>query len=194
MQRIGLTGGIGSGKSTVCKIFEQLGIPIYYADLKAKELLNSDPVLISQITDLFGDEIYKDEKLDRQKLAGIVFNDRIALSQLNDAVHPAVVEDFEKWAWSQKDVPYVLKEAALIFEAKTSDGLDKIITVFAPEDIRRKRVMERDGYTEEQFDSRKKYQMDEEKKMKLADHVIFNDESRLLIPQVLELHKKLSTP
>lgn len=189
MLRIGITGGIGSGKSTVAKVFETLGIPVFYADEAAKELMNSDPILKEKIIHAFGKESYKDEKLDRQYLATLVFNDPEKLNLLNSIVHPATIEDAEKWM-QQQTSPYSIKEAALIFESGAQKGLDHVIGVSAPEPLRILRTMNRDQITKAEVVARMNRQMDENVKMKLCDFIITNDEQELLIPQVIALHEK----
>lgn len=189
--RVGLTGGIGSGKSTVAHIFEVLGVPVYYADEAAKRLYDEDETLKKAVIAAFGEATYRDDKLDRAHLAGIVFGDPEKLARLNAIVHPATIADAERWM-ARQTTPYAVKEAALIFESSAAAGLDKVIGVTAPEAMRVRRVMERDGVTEEEVRKRMRNQMDEEEKMRLCDYVIFNDESRLLIPQVLSIHDALS--
>jgi dephospho-CoA kinase len=188
MLKIGLTGGIGSGKSTVAKVFEVLGIPVYYADEAARELMNSDPVLKKSIIAHFGEKAYTEKGLNRQYLASIVFNDPGKLTILNSLTHPATISDANSWM-NRQTGPYVIKEAALIFESNANRNLDKVIGVFAPQDIRVKRVMERDRTTREDVMKRISRQIDEEEKMKKCDFVIINDEQKLVIPQVLELHR-----
>lgn len=193
MFKIGITGGIGSGKTTVCKIFETLGIPIYYADERAKALMVENQELIASIKKLFGEKAYlEDGSLNRAYIAEIVFNDKNKLQQLNGLVHPAVFMDGVEWHNAQKDVPYTLKEAALLFEGKGHQFLDKIITVYAPKEVRLERVMKRDNAPKEAIEARMNKQMPDEEKVKLADFVIYNDGTQLLIPQVMEIHKALS--
>jgi dephospho-CoA kinase len=190
MLHIGLTGGIGSGKSTVAQLFEVLGIPVYYADDAAKQLMNTDAALKTGIKKKFGEEIYKSGELDRQYLASIVFNDPDKLELLNSLVHPATIRDAEQW-FRQQTTAYIIKEAALLFESGAADHLDLVIGVYAPEDLRIKRAMDRDGVSREEVMKRINRQMDEEMKMKRCDFIITNDEQQLVIPQVLELHQKL---
>ncbi len=190
MLRIGLTGGIGSGKSTVAHIFEVLGIPVYYADDAAKELMNSDAQLKSAIKKEFGDEIYKDGKLNRQSLAKVVFNDPVKLEILNSIVHPVTIRDADNWM-SRQTTPYVIKEAALLFESGAAKHVDHVIGVYASEDLRIKRAMERDSISREEVIKRMNRQLDEDTKMKSCDFIINNDEQQLVIPQVLAIHKKL---
>ena len=190
MLKIGLTGGIGSGKTTVAQMFEVLGIPVYYADEAAKRLMNTDKELSSSIKNTFGETAYKNDVLDRQYLASIVFNDHYKLELLNSFVHPATIRDAEEWVKHQT-TSYVIKEAALLFESGAAEHLDHIIGVDAPIDVRIKRVMDRDGVNKEEVLKRINNQMDDDIKMKLCDFVLTNDEQQLLIPEVLELHQKL---
>lgn len=192
MLKIGLTGGIGSGKSTVAKVFEMLGIPVYYADDAAKRIMNEDEELRKQIIAYFGDASYENRQLNRAHISSQVFNNRKKLDLLNSIVHPVTIADAEKWMLQQQ-TPYAVKEAALIFEANADKQLDYVIGVSAPFDLRLKRVMEREGITADKVQARMDKQMDEEEKMKRCDFIIYNDEKQLLIPQVIELHEKLIT-
>ena len=193
MLKIGITGNIGSGKTTVSKLFELIGIPVFYADDAAKILMVTDEVLIAGIKQTFGAESYLDDKtLNRKHIADIVFNDETQLAKLNALVHPAVFRAFDNWAEQEiKDgVPYVLKEAAVLFESSSYKFCDKTIMVTAPLDLRIKRVMHRDNITRQEVLNREARQFPEEKKIQLADYVIKNDESELVIPQVLKLHQE----
>ncbi len=190
MKKIGLTGGIGSGKTMVAKIFETLGISVYYADDKAKFLMNHDPELKEKLISQFGEALYKNGELDRPFLASIVFNDPLKLEQLNSMIHPVTIRDAEQWMRNQ-DAPYTIKEAAILFESGAAEHLDYVIGVSAPAHIRMKRVMDRDGLTAEEIRKRMEKQISESMKMKLCDFIILNDEAELVIPQVIELHKKL---
>jgi dephospho-CoA kinase len=190
MLKVGITGGIGSGKSTVSRIFELLGVPVYYADTAAKEIMHTDKELKAKVQEHFGADIYKEGKLDRAALGKIVFNDKEQLELLNSLVHPATIRHSDEWA-SRQTTPYVLKEAALLFEAGSSQSLDKIIGVFAPQPLRLLRVMKRDNVTREEVLARMNKQIDENIKMRLSDYVIHNDEQQLVIPQVLSLHETL---
>lgn len=189
--KIGLTGGIGSGKTTVAKIFELLGVPVYYADAASKKLYKSDATLIHQMKKHFGDDIYIKDELNRAKLASIVFNDPQKLELLNSIVHPPTIKDAEEWM-KQQHSPYIIKEAALLFESGSVSTLDYVIGVYAPQHLRLKRVMDRDKATREEVLNRMNRQIDEEIKMKLCDFVITNNEQQLVIPQVLALHQKLN--
>jgi dephospho-CoA kinase len=192
MQHLGITGGIGSGKTTVCQIFATLGIPIYYADERAKYLMSYDSVLIAGIIDLFGPAAYLEPQvLNRAHIAQVAFGDQSKLSQLNALVHPAVARDGLEWQAAQQGVPYTLKEAALLFESGSYRSLDQIIVVTAPLELRIARVMARDGATREEVEARIARQMPEEEKVRLADFVIHNDGRQALIPQVLAIHRNL---
>lgn len=188
--QIGITGGIGSGKSLVCRIFHALGVPVYDADSRAKAVMTTDGILVSHIKKEFGVLSYREDgSVDREYLAKEVFNNVERLKLLNSLVHPRVANDFEQWVSLQKS-NYILKEAALLFEAKSYTALDKIIVVFAPEELRIKRVLQRDPHrTKEQVKEIIRNQLQEEEKLKRADFVIMNDETQLVIPQVLELHR-----
>ena len=190
MLKIGLTGGIGSGKSTVASIFEVLGIPVYYADDAAKKLMNTDQNLQKQIIKHFGTESYIDGKLNRPFLSEAVFSDPVKTKLINSIIHPATIADAEKWFREQQG-PYAVKEAALIFEANAEKNLDLIIGVSATYELRLQRVMLRDGINKEAVEKRMQSQMDEIKKMEGCDFVLNNNEKELLIPQVLALHKKI---
>jgi dephospho-CoA kinase len=190
MLKIGITGGIGSGKSTVAKVFEVLGIPVYYADDAAKRMMNEDEELKEMIRQQFGAGVYTNEKLDRKKLADIVFASPEKINQLNALVHPATIKDAERWM-QQQTTPYCIKEAALIFESGAQEQLDYVIGVTAPAPLRILRTMQRDGVSREEVIARMDKQMDETIKMKLCDFVLVNDEQEMLLPQVIALHEKL---
>lgn len=190
--KVGITGGIGSGKTTVCHIFEQLGIPVYYADERAKALMVEDEELVSLVKKLFGAQAYlNDGTLNRKMIANIVFQDPAMLEKLNAIVHPAVFKDGENWQNSQKGVAYTMKESAILFEIGSQVFYDKTILIYAPKDVRLKRVMLRDNVSREAVEARMSKQMEDEQKMQLADYVIVNDGQRLILPQVLEVHHQL---
>lgn len=189
MLKIGLTGGIGSGKTTVSQIFKILGVPVFDADTAAKEAMENNPALKEKLIATFGAAVFVEHKLNRKYLADIVFNDVHQLDILNALVHPITIAAAADWFATQNS-PYVIKEAALIFEAGAGIGLDYIIGVFAPTALRIKRVMDRDQLSSEEVLSRMNRQIDDQIKMKLCDFVIQNDNQALLTKQVLELHEK----
>lgn len=189
MLKVGITGNIGGGKTTVSKIFEVLGIPVFYADDAAKSVMVNDPILIDAIKSTFGKESYfEDGALNRKHIAGIVFNSGAELDKLNAIVHPAAFRAFDNWLLMHTDALYVLKEAALLFESDSYKMCDKTIMVTAPQEMRIQRVMQRDNLQKDEILKREARQFSEEKKLSLADFVIRNDEKELVIPQVLKLH------
>lgn len=187
---VGLTGGIGSGKSTVAKIFEAFSIPCYSADVRAKQLMVEDSVLMRQLKEHFGEELYQEGRLNRAWLASRIFHSESDRIFVNSVVHPAVKQDFERWVESNSS-PYVLKEAAILFETGGYKDLDATILVTAPEDVRVSRVMKRDGATESEVKSRIRSQWSDDRKMKLADFVLLNDGEHALIPQVKAIHETI---
>lgn len=190
--KVGITGGIGSGKTTACQIFERLGIPVYYADAAAKRLMVEQNDLVKAIKQLFGSEAYySDGSLNRLHIASIAFEDKSKLEQLNQLVHPAVARDSLIWHQNQEGVPYTLKEAALLFESGSYKALDYVIVVTAPETLRIQRVVERDQTTEAAVKARIKQQMPESEKVAMADFVIQNDSTQLLVPQIIGIHQEL---
>jgi dephospho-CoA kinase len=188
---IGLTGGIGSGKSTVAKIFAQLGIPVLDADATAKAIMNEDRSVKTKLIELFGEDAYKENQLNRPYIAQLVFKDAFKLQQLNAIIHPITIQYAKDWA-SKQSAPYVIKEAALFFESGSSEGVEKIIGVTAPKHIRIQRVMQRDQITREDVIKRMEHQLEDSLKMKLCDWVIQNDDMHLLIPQILAIHQEIS--
>lgn len=189
MLRVGLTGGMGSGKSTVAKIFSVLGAPVYDADAAAKRLMQNDEGLKEKLVGVFGDELFKNGELDRAWLAAKVFKEAALLSKLNALVHPATIKDGAEWMISQH-FPYAIKEAALIFESGSDKELDFVIGVRSPLKLRISRIKKRDATSEESILARMEKQMPENEKMSLCDAIIENDEKHLLIPQVLQLHRQ----
>lgn len=192
--KIGITGGIGSGKTTVCKIFETLGIPVYYADDRAKALMVEDKVLVDKIKDLFSEKAYfLDGSLNRKHIADAAFKNPQLLQELNQLVHPAVLRDGEAWHQRQKNVPYTIKEAALMYESDSYKQMDKMITVYAPKEIRINRVLLRGQglVSRDDVEARISKQLSEEVKLQKADFIIYNDGAQVLIPQVLKIHKML---
>ena len=189
MLRIGLTGGIGSGKSTVARIFSVLGIPVYDADSASKRLMSEDEILKERIIENFGKESYNNGKLNTKHLSEQAFSDPKKTELLNSIVHPATINDAVEWMKKQ-NAPYIIKEAALIFETGSNKLLDKVIGVSSPVSLRIERTMKRTNLAVDQIQKRINLQMDEEEKMRLCDYVIFNDEQQMLIPQVLQLHEQ----
>ncbi|KAA5534912.1 dephospho-CoA kinase [Taibaiella lutea] len=190
MLKVGLTGGIGSGKSLIAEMFKLLGVPVIHADVTAKYLMEHDEALKAAISKLFGEEVYENGRLNRPFLASLVFKNKQRLEALNALVHPATVAYGKKWFAAQK-FPYSIKEAAIFFESGTYVEMDKMIGVYAPADLRLKRAMERDAVSEEEIRKRMQHQMNEEEKMSRCDYVIQNDGTKSIIEQVLELNKVL---
>jgi dephospho-CoA kinase len=190
MLKIGLTGGIGSGKTTVAKVFTTLGIPVYHADLEARRLMETKPKLVELIRHHFSEKAYENGSLNRSYISSIVFNDKKKLDLLNSLVHPFTIEDGKQWMGRQKSA-YAIKEAALIFESGSQGEFDLIIGVYAPETLRLYRTMQRDHIDKAIVKSRMNNQIKEEIKMKLCDEVLMNDEQELLLPQIINLHHQL---
>jgi dephospho-CoA kinase len=194
MLKIGITGNIGGGKTTLSKIFEILQVPVFYADDAAKKVMIEDQILIDELKATFGHEAYfNDGALNRKYIADIVFNNETQLTKLNAIVHPAVFRAFDTWTANIKNAPYVMKEAALLFESSSYKMCDYSIMVTAPLELRIQRVIARSGLTREEVESRNARQFSEEKKTELANYVIRNDDTELVIPQVLELHRLFSS-
>ena len=192
MLRIGVTGGIGSGKSTVCRILEVLGVPVFHADDEGKRLLQDDAEVKKQLLATFGEAILSQGVLDRKALAHVVFHDPIALAKLNAIVHPAVREAFRSFCTEHGHAPYVVMEAAILAETGGHAAMDHLVVVTAPETERVKRVMERDEMGEEEVRARLRNQTNDDTRVKLADTVIVNDGQTMVIPQVLALHERLT--
>jgi len=191
MLKIGLTGNIGSGKTTIAMVFKILGIPVYHADDEAKKLLLL-PEIIDKLINKYGNTILTNNIIDRKKLAALVFTDADALQWLNQLIHPLIKTDFDQWLTSLPDkYNYIIQEAAILFESGFNDYVDKTILITAPENLRMQRVMQRDGVTAELFMQRAAHQWIESRKQKLADYTIVNDDTQLVIPQILDLHQKL---
>ena len=195
MLKVGITGGIGSGKTTVCRIFETLGIPVFYADVVAKQIMVQDEILIKGVKASFGEESYlPGGVLNNKHIAGIVFNDAAELAKLNALVHPAVFRAFDSWLQALPvGTPYVLKEAALLFESGSYEMCDLNVLVTAADQLKMDRVMQRDGLSPEAVKARMDKQMTDRQKLKLSDHLIRNNETESLIEQVLILHKRFLT-
>lgn len=188
---VGLTGGIGSGKTTVANFFKELGIPIYIADVEAKKLMNKSKVLQRKIKKLFGEEAYINNELNRPFIAGKIFKNEALLQEMNAIVHPKVGKHFKKWVEKQQNVPYVIKEAAILFENNSYIHCDYIITVVVDEEIRIQRILKRDNTTKAKIKAIIDNQWNDEDKVKLSDFVIKNHTLKDTENQVLAIHKKL---
>src|SRR6056297_3398049 len=191
MIKVGITGGIGSGKTMVCRIFQELGMPVFYADDEAKKILDKDTDVKKELKRLFGEDIYTKTGINKTRLASIIFNDSATLKQVNEIIHPKVREYFNKWSQEHSDFPYIIEEAAILFESGAFKDMDINIIVSAPEELKIQRIMERDKIDRQSVVDRMKNQMGEREKMKMADLVIVNDGNQMIIPQILEIHKKL---
>ncbi len=193
MIKAAITGNIGSGKSMVTRIFESLGVPVFIADLEAKKLYEL-PEVKQEIRELFGKRVFGDNgQVIKTALAKIIFNDQVSLQRVNQIIHPRTLEKYRLWLQQYADKPYTLHESAILFENKLQGHFDKIINVYAPFEVRLKRVTERDGVDESYVIDRMRNQMNDEEKNKLADIVINNDGKSFLIPQVMEIHHQLSS-
>lgn len=191
MIKVGITGGIGSGKSTACKVFRALGIPVFEADAEARKLQNTDPVIRQQLIELFGTDVYlPDQTINRKFLAPIVFNNPNLLLKLNEIIHPVVRKAFYDW-YEKQDAPYVLHEAAILFETGFYKMMDKTITIATDENQRIERVMKRDGVTDQQVIARLRNQWTDEERIKHADFVIHNNDDELIVPQIITIDKKI---
>ncbi|MDO5970184.1 dephospho-CoA kinase [Flavivirga aquimarina] len=187
---VGLTGGIGSGKTTVAKQFEELGIPVYIADVEAKNLMHKSKIIKRKLIQLFGDKAYVDNKLNKRFIADVIFNDKGYLQKMNEIVHPRVAKHFEKWVLKQ-DAPYVIKEVAILFENGGHKACDYVITVTAPKDLRIKRLLNRDNTTKDKIQAIMKNQWTDEEKIKYSDYVIDNIDLEVTKNQVINIHKDL---
>lgn len=193
MIRVGITGGIGSGKSVVCKIFNQLNIPVYDTDFEAKQIIIKSKSVISKIKKTFGNDSYfEDGRLNVQKIVSVIFSDKKALEKMNSIVHPAVFQDFEKWSKLQKNCKYVIMESALLIETGYYKQLDKTICVLSPLELRTERTMQRNNISKEEVNDRISSQLSDEEKLKFTDFTIQNDNENMLIPQILKFHRSFS--
>ena len=186
MKKIGITGGIGSGKTLVSDLFQRLGIPVYHADERARALMETSGTVRERLTALLGKAVYQGGRLNKRLLAEAIFSDEKVRQQVNSIVHPAVFEDFERWASSFSDIPYVMQEAAILFESGGDRYLDSVINVYAPLKVRIERVMSRDGVPRETVLARIKSQMSERQRRRRAGHTIINDGRRMVVPQVVK--------
>lgn len=191
MLKIGITGGIGSGKTYVCHIFKKLGVPVYSADERARELVNSDKRLQAAIIRDFGENAFSEGIYNRSYMAKIVFRDPARLARLNQIIHPVVTADFARWAGSYLHLAYVLHEAAILFESGTYQLMDRTLLVDAPEPLRIRRIINRDHTDQDSVETRMKNQWSTDKIRPMADWIILNDEKSLILPQVLTIHKEL---
>lgn len=192
MKVIGVTGGIGSGKSVVCTVFQALGVPVYNADEEAKKLYEKYPELIDKIKSEISDAVFdRNGKIDRKKLAEIIFADAAKLKLLNGLIHPIVRKDFQKWCSMYAEKSFVIKEAAILFESGAAKDCDLIITVVSPMDLRIQRVRERDRKSKSEVERIIENQLSDEERIKKSDLVIQNDEQEMIIPQVLQIYDQL---
>jgi dephospho-CoA kinase len=190
VMKLGITGGIGSGKTSVCRVFNVLGIPVFSADPEAQLIMISDKNIISGINNIAGKNLYPDGKLDRMELASLIFNDPDLLKKVNSLVHPAVFEKFKNWTDAQS-APYVIMEAAILFESGASQLVDRVATVIAPIGERIARVTNRNRLTMDQVMERIKNQMNDNERIKMSDYVINNSENEMIIPVILKIHEDI---
>ncbi|MEA3317583.1 MAG: dephospho-CoA kinase [Bacteroidota bacterium] len=192
MLKVGITGGIGSGKTTVCKVFSALGISVFYADIEAKNILDSNNLVKSKLIKKFGEDIYKNNLLDRAKLAMKIFSDNKALEFVNSVVHPEVRKVFYDFCDKHKDEKYIIEEAAILFESGANKDLDYVISVSADENTRISRVMNRDNVNFDSVKNRMNSQFDDSIRKKMADEIIINNNDVMLLPQIIKIHQKLN--
>jgi len=188
--KLGVTGGIGSGKTSVCRVFNVLGIPVFSADSKARKIMESDESVIRRINSISGKDIYNNGILNRMELASLIFNDNTLLKKINSLVHPIVFNHFRLWE-KEQTAPYVILEAAILFESGASDLVDTVATVVAPLEERVKRVIKRNNLSKEQVLERIRVQMDDDERIKLSDYVINNSENDMIIPAILQIHDEI---
>jgi dephospho-CoA kinase len=192
MIKVGVTGGIGSGKSLICQVFSHLGVPVYTADEVAKNLMDQDPEIKNAMTGVFGATIYEGGKLNRSKLSGLIFDNPKWLAYVNKIVHPAVRHNFSEWCSSFNGVPFIIQESAILFESNAFNLFDFIILVTAPDEIRIQRVLGRPGMTREKILGIMKNQLTEEEKIVRSHFVINNDETTLILPLILSIYAEMS--
>lgn len=193
MITVGLTGGIGSGKSTIAKAFNKLGVPIYYADTESKILVNTNRTLIERLIREFGADIYNDFGIDKNKFASLIFSNQKMLKKANEIIHPIVFEDFLKWksTFAEEQTKYIIKESAILFESNANKLVDYTITVSADSNTRINRVCKRDNLTNEEVKKRIENQLSDHERESMSDFIIYNDNGILLLPQILKIHKTL---
>lgn len=191
MLKVGVTGGIGSGKTTICKIFEQIGIPVYYSDSRAKELMSENQELVLKIKSLFGENVYHNSTLNKKFIAEIVFKDKIMLNRLNEVVHPAVFQDAANWFNQQLNVPYAIYESALLLEKGKNSFVDKSILIIAPLELRIERIMQRDQADFTAVYARIQSQTTDDEKLQYVDFIVNNNNEDSLIGQILNIHNQL---
>lgn len=190
--KIGITGGIGSGKSVVSKLLQLMGVPVYIADVESKRLTETDPDIRAALISLLGDEVYQDGKLNRPLLASYIFGNKDNLTMVNGIIHPRIKDDFRRWAQSHSSYSIVGIEAAILIEAGFTEDVDQVVLVYAPQEIRLRRAVSRDACAAEQIQQRMRNQMPDEDKMAFAHHIIYNDDKQALIPQLGALIKTLA--
>ena len=188
--KLGITGGIGSGKTSVCRVFNVLGIPVFSADPEAREIMENDRGIIQRINSIAGKDLYKEGSLDRMELASLIFNNNSLLKKVNSLVHPVVFDHFVKWE-KEQTAPYVIMEAAILFESGGSELVDKVATVVAPLEERVDRVIRRNSLSREQVLERIRNQMEDDVRIRLSDYVINNSENDMIIPAILQIHNDL---
>lgn len=191
MKKIGLTGGIGSGKSIISKCFSSIGVPIYNSDIEAKKLLNRSHAVQEQLISAFGKKIFTNGKIDKKKFSDAIYKNEESLKKSNEIIHPAVKSHFDNWVKINSKHDYIIKEAAIMYESGSHKEMDKIITVFSPEKIREERLLERPGLTSKTLHKIIESQISEEEKIERSDFTIYNDEVQLIIPQILAIHKEI---
>jgi len=192
MIKVGITGGIGTGKSLICQVFSKLGVPVYFADIVARKLTLSDPEIRKELILLMGRDIYTGNQLNRTEMTQRIFNDPALLKQVEQIIHPRVFEHFKEWCIYHANYPYIIQESAILFESEAYLLFDRFVAVSAPMKLRISRVIKRKGMTMEMIRSIMRHQSPEEDKIKRAHYVLVNDEKRMLLPQILSLHQVLT--
>lgn len=187
MIKLGVTGGIGSGKSLVCSIISAMGYPVFNADLEARQIVDTDPIVVCLIKNLFGSDIYINNQLNRKRVAEIAFSNQEMLEKLNSIIHPAVAAHFGSWVDKNKMRKLVVMEAAILFESGAFQGVDRIISVIAPKEVRIQRVFERDGLDKDSIINRMNSQLPQEEIIKRSDYIIDNDGVKLILPQIVRV-------